>query len=137
MLKLSQAMVGHAEVYVGGYSAMLLDLCRKVLHPRSTKILSGFWRAMLEPFWGVKWKDQSYILGLDWGQVWLEATARDLEGKLGYREVMLKLSWAMLCYVEAVCQILFGHVVGFASRHAFPPAGPRFEWVSASYVGSI
>ena len=55
----------------------------------------------------------------------LEATALllgaklgDLEGKFGYREVMLKLSRAMLCHVEAICQILFGHVdhvVGFAS----------------------
>ena len=56
-------------------------------------------------------------MGPDWGQVWpswallryLEATALllaaklgDLEGKLGYREVMLKLSWAMFCHVEAV-----------------------------------
>ena len=32
----------------------------------------------------------------------LGAKLGDLEGKLGYREVMLKLSW-MLCYVEAIC----------------------------------
>ena len=25
---------------------------------------------------------------------------------------MLKLSWAMLCHVEAICQILFGQVAG-------------------------
>ena len=42
---------------------------------------------------------------------------------------MLKLSWAMLCHVEAISQILFGHVVGFASRKALPPAGPRFSVV--------
>ena len=30
-------------------SAMLLDLCPKVLSPRNTKILSGFWRAMFYP----------------------------------------------------------------------------------------
>ena len=50
----------------------------------------------------------------------------DLEGKLSYREVILKLSMAMLCHVEAICQILFGHVVGFASRNVLAPAGPRF-----------
>ena len=50
----------------------------------------------------------------------------EAEGKLGHREVILKLSWAMLCHVEAICQILFGHVVGFAYRNALPPAGPRF-----------
>ena len=81
-------------------------------------------------------------MGPDSGQVWpswallryLEATALllvaklgDLEGKLGYREVMFKLSWAMLCYVEAICQSLFDHVVGFQSKNAPPPAGPRFS----------
>ena len=49
---------------------------------------------------------------------------------------MLKLSWAMLCLVEAICQNLFGHVVGFASpRNALPQHDPDFKWVSASYVG--
>ena len=49
-------------------------------------------------------------LGASWALLrYLEATALllgaklgDLEGKLGYREAMLKLSWAMLCYVEAI-----------------------------------
>ena len=31
----------------------------------------------------------------------------DLEGKLGYREVMLKLSWAMLCYVMLKLYVRF------------------------------
>ena len=42
-------------------------------------------------------------------------------------------SWAPFRYleatamlVEAIGQIFFGHVVGFASRNAFPPAGPRY-----------
>ena len=39
---------------------------------------------------------------------------------------MSKLSWA----------ILFGHVA-FASRNALPQQDQHFEWVSASYVGSI
>ena len=51
----------------------------------------------------------------------------DLEGKLGYREVMFKLSWAMLCYVEAICQILFGHVAGFASKNAPPQQDQDFQ----------
>ena len=33
----------------------------------------------------------------------------------------------MLCYVEAIRQILFSHVVGFASGNAFPPAISRFS----------
>ena len=48
-------------------------------------------------------------VGGSWGQV-----------KLSGGHVEAKL--AMLCHVEAICQILFGHVV------ALPPAGPRF-WV--------
>ena len=115
---------------------MLLDLCPKVLPPRNTKILSGFWRAMFYPFGG------QMQGGPDWGQVWpawavlryLEATAMllgaklgDLEGKLGYREVVFKLSWA----------ILFGHVVAFAFRNALLQQDQDFKWVSASYVGSI
>ena len=40
------------KLYVRYCSAMLLDLCPKVLSPRNTKILSGFWRAMFYPFGG-------------------------------------------------------------------------------------
>ena len=43
--------------------------------------------------------------------------------------VMLKLSRAMGGHVEATCQILFGHVVGFVSQSA-PPE-------TTSYVLSI
>ena len=56
----------------------------------------------------------------------LGAKFGDLEGKLGHREVMLKLSCAMLCCVEAIGQVFFGRMVGFASRNASPPAGPRY-----------
>ena len=45
---------------------------------------------------------------------------------------MLKLSRAMVGHVEAICQILFGHV-GFVSQSA-PPEIPRFKWVLGSYV---
>ena len=64
----------------------------------------------------------------------------DLEDKLGYREVMLKLRWAMLCHVEAICQILFGHVGMLVVLHPEMPSPQQdqdFKWVSASYVGSI
>ena len=63
-------------------------------------ILSGFWRAMSAS-----------------------------EGKLSYREVMLKLSWAMLCHVEAICQILLGHapfkgqVYGYLKATLVPSCG--------------
>ena len=137
MLKLSRAM-GMLKLYVRCCSDMLLDLCPKVLSPRNTKILSGFWRAMFFPFGGQMQGSKQHFgprLGPAWALLrYLEATALllgaklgDFEGKLGYREVMFTLSRAMLCYVEAICQILFGHVVGFASRNALPPEGPRFS----------
>ena len=40
--------------------------------------------------------------------------------------VMLKLSRAMVGHGEAICQMLFGHVVGFVSQSALPPETPRF-----------
>ena len=57
----------------------------------------------------------------------LGAKLGNLEGKLGYREVVFKLSWA----------ILFGPVVAFASRNAFPqqdqlaPFGVKVRPISA------
>ena len=75
----------------------------------------------------------------------------DLGGKLGYREVILARSWGQVrafCghieaklgyvgHVEAICRILFSHVVGSASQNALSKQGQDFKWVSASYVGSI
>ena len=59
--------------------------------------------------------------------VHLEATAVDLGGKLTSGKpslailwVMLKLSRAMVGHVEAICQILFGHVVGFVPKVLSP-----------------
>ena len=92
-------------------SAMLLDLCPNVLSRRNTKDLCGFWRAMFYPFGGHMqgWKQHFGPRSMPSWPSWtplrcLEATAMllgaklgDLEGKLGHREVMLKLSWAMLC----------------------------------------
>ena len=57
-----------------------------------------------------------------------------------------QLSWDMLCHVEAICLILFGHVVGFASRNSrtkilsgFLPAmlAPLGRLGSPCYVGSV
>ena len=128
------------ELYVRDCSAMLLDLCPKVLSPRNTKILNGFWRAMFFPIWGSNARMEATF----WAPIWAKlailgplkapgsysyaswAKLGGLEGKMGHREVMLKLSWAMSCYVEAIGQIFFGHVAGFASRNALPPAGPRY-----------
>ena len=44
------------------------------------------------------WAAQLYFLGARLG---------DFEGKLNYREVILKLSWAMLCHVEAILYVRF------------------------------
>ena len=66
---------------------MLLDLCPKVLTPRNTKILSGFWRAMFYQFEG-QLQGWSNILGPDWGQVWP--------------------SWALLKYPEATAMQVGG-----------------------------
>ena len=47
---------------------------------------------------------------------------------------MLKLSRAMVGHVEAICQILFGHVVGFVPQSVLPQKHQDFKWVLASYV---
>ena len=103
---------------------------------------------------GVKCKDRSNILGPDWGKVWpswallkyLEATALlfgaklgDLEGKLGYREVMFKLSWAMLCYVMLKLHVRFcsAMLLVLHPKMPSPQQDQDFKWVSVSYVGSL
>ena len=64
---------------------------------------------------------------------------------------MLKLRWAMLYHVAAICQILFDHIVGFASRNVPPPAGQILSgflpamlallggqvWLSCGNVGTV
>ena len=50
---------------------------------------------------------------------------------------MLKLSRAMVGHVEAICQMLFGHVVGFVPQSALFEKREDFKWVLASYVGSL
>ena len=46
--------------------------------------------------------------------------------------VMLMLSRAMVGHAEAVCQILFGHVVGFVSQSVLPQKHKDFKWVLGS-----
>ena len=126
MLKLSGAMVGHVEAICQILFGHVVGFVSHSASPRSTKILSGFWRAMFYPLGGQMqgWKQH---FGPRLGPIWpswallryLEATAMllraklgDLEGKLGYREVMQKDCVRPCC--------------GFASRNTFPPTGPRF-----------
>ena len=58
-----------------------------------------------------------------------------LESNLAILWVMLKLSRAMVSH-EAICQILFGHVV-LVSQSALPQKHQDFKWVLASYVLSL
>ena len=103
---------------------------------KDTKILSGFWRARFCPCGGHMQGSKQHFgprLGANLAilgpvkvfgsySMLLAAKLADFEGKLKSCS-----SWVGLCYVAgAICQILFGHVVGFASRNAFPAAGPRF-----------
>ena len=44
---------------------------------------------------------------------------------------------AMVGHAEAICQMLFGHVVGFVSQSALPQKHQYFKWLLASHVGSI
>ena len=49
----------------------------------------------------------------------------------------VEVSQAMAGHAEAICQMLFGHVVGFVSQSALPQKHQDFKWVLASYVGSM
>ena len=67
----------------------------------------------------------SGILGASWAIG--SSFSPDPAVKFGQYVVMLKLSWAMLNRVEAICQIMFGHVVGFASEGALPQQNQDFK----------
>ena len=47
---------------------------------------------------------------------------------LALLRAMLKLSRAMVGHVEAVCQMLFGHVVGFVPQSPLPQKHHDFKW---------
>ena len=137
----NRAMVGHAETICQIVRPCCWICVPECSPPEAPTFQVGFGK----PCWihlGAKRRDPGNILGPDWGPSLailaqlrhLEATALllaaklgDFEGKLGYREVMLRLSRAMLCQVEALCQVLFGHVVGFASRNALPQQDQDFQ----------
>ena len=42
----------------------------------------------------------------------------------------------MVGHAEAICQMLFGHVVEFVFQSALPQKHQDFKWVLASHVGS-
>ena len=115
------------------------EICQKV---------DVVWLEKLQSLW---WSSQ-----LGDSNVLLEATAvllglQDLGGKLTTGShigvilrqslailwVMLKLSRAMVGHAEAICQMLFGHVVGFVPLSALPQKHQDFKWVLASHVGSM
>ena len=92
--------------------------------PRNTKILGRFWRAMFYPFGGKM-------------QGWKQHFGPRLGPSLGILGRICRASWAIGVVFKLSWAILFGHVVAFASRNAFPQQDQDFKWVSASYVGSI
>ena len=63
----SRAMVGHAEAICQMLFGHVVGFVSQRALPQ--KHQSGFWQAMLDPLWATC-KDQSNILGPDWGQVW-------------------------------------------------------------------
>ena len=112
-------------------SAMLLDLCFKTPPPQKHQ--------------DFKWVLASYVGSICGSSARIEATMSILGPRLGRSLAILdhvkvsgsyspaswaklELSQAMLGHVvEAIiCQIFLGDVVGFASKNALPPAGPRF-----------
>ena len=147
----NRAMVGHAEAICQMLFGHVVGFVSQSALPQKHQ----HFKWVLASHVGSIWGSDARIQAIFWAQIGpslailgllrhLEATALllaaklgDLEGKLGYREVMLKLSRAMLCQAEAICQVSFGHVVGFASRNALPQQDQDFKWVSASHVGSI
>ena len=70
------------------------------------------------------------LLGAKWG---------DLEGKLGYLEVMLKLSWAMLRYVLLKLYVRFcsAMLLVLHPEMLSRQQDQDFKKVFASYVGPI
>ena len=132
-----------------GHVTMLLDLCPKVLSPRNTKTLSGFWRAMFYPFarmeatfWAPIWAKLA-ILGLfkvpgsysyaswdkvggSWGQVgpW----GGHVEAKLGY---------VMLCWSYG--SALLWPCCWFCIPKCFPPSRTKilsgFLWAMFAPFG--
>ena len=58
------------------------------------------WKQHFGPRSGPSWPSWAPLRYLEATATLLGAKLGDLEGKLGHREVVLKLSWAMLCSKE-------------------------------------
>ena len=97
------------KLYVRYCSAMLLDLCPRVLFFRNTKIFTWVLASYVLSIWGSHARMEATFWARSepswpsWAPLkYLEATATllgaklgDLEGKFGHREVML--GYVMLC----------------------------------------
>ena len=95
---------------------MLLDLCPTVLSPTSTGKLcwnySGQMRGSKQHF-GPRSGLSLAILGpVRVSGSYSSASGGKVGDSWGQVGLSLKLSWAMLCHVEAIHQILFGHIIG-------------------------
>ena len=81
------------------------------VHPEATAVDFGGKLTSGKPYW------------CDFGATFGHFVG-DVEAKSGYG----------IGHVEAICQILFGHVVGFVSQSALPQKHQDFKGVLASYV---
>ena len=108
MLKLSRAMVGHVEaicqILFGHVVGFVSQSAPPQKHQDFMWVLASCF-TMFYPFQGQMqvWPSWALLRYLEATAMLLGAKLGDLEGNLGYREVMLKLSWATLCYFEAIC----------------------------------
>ena len=137
------------KLYVRCCSDMLLDLCPEVLSPRNTKIWSGFWRAIFFRLGQMQGSKQHFgprlgpnfipvkvsgsyssaswgKVGGSWGQVGL--SGGHVQANLGY---------AMICW--SYMSDFLRPCCWFCIQTCSPQQDSRtnFQWVSASYVGSI
>ena len=87
MLKLSRAMVGALPQKHQEFKWVLASYVGSIWGPNARM------RGQVWPSWAPRYLEATALL--------LAAKLGDLEGKLGYREVMLKLSWAMLCHAPS------------------------------------
>ena len=114
------------NLYVRCCSVMLLDLCPKAPGPRFWVDFGKLCLIHLQDF-RPRLEPSLAILGpIEASEATTPSCGKDKGswGQAGPSEghVEAKLVfWKLLCHVEAICQILFGHVIGFASRNAFPP----------------
>ena len=112
-LKLSRALVGHVVAICLMLFGHVVGFVSQSALPQKNQDFKWVLASYVLSIWG----SDARIEATFWAQIgamlrYLGATALllaaklgDLEGKLGYRELMLKLSWAMLCYVM-LCYVM-------------------------------